>query len=208
MCKARLGILLAFLSGLVATPGITVRAQSFGGAFQRKKIVLVRKLPPTGHIDGSSFAVNITGSGIPGDVLSILKSTVESDLVANDPRLRSVAPAEHPDAVINVQVTTYTQPPPQPVQEQAMGFGKKGGQLENVSMTRVVGLMEANFNAQDQRASRSIAANTLKVKYDQQFAPPPGANANAKPSWGGVFSSSIPKIGLPTQGLERGGKSR
>jgi len=35
-------------AGVIAVPGITVRAQNFGGAFQHKKIVLARKLPPTG----------------------------------------------------------------------------------------------------------------------------------------------------------------
>ena len=113
MCKSRLGNLLVILLLAVAIPGATVRAQSFGGAFQRKKIVLVRKLPPAGHIDGSSFTVNVTGVNAPGDVTAVLKSTIESIIVANDPRLRSVTPQERPDAVVNVQVISFAQPPPQ-----------------------------------------------------------------------------------------------
>src|ERR1039458_1885038 len=93
MYKARPGILLAFLLGVVATPGVTARAQNFGGVFQRKQIVLVRKLPPTGHIDGSTFMVKVAG-GVQGDVIADLKSTLESVIVSNDPRLRSVTEAE------------------------------------------------------------------------------------------------------------------
>src|SRR5580698_5588558 len=98
MYKARLGILLVLLLGIAATCTVTMRAQSFGGAFQRKKIVLVRKLPPTGHIDGSTFTVKVSGPGIPGDVAQVLQSTVESLMISNDSRLRSVT--DHPDATI------------------------------------------------------------------------------------------------------------
>src|ERR1035441_9290183 len=105
MYKARPGIVLAILLGVVATPGVTVRAQNFGGVFQRKQIVLVRKLPPTGHIDGSTFMVKVAGA-VQGDVVADLKSTLESLIVSNDPRLRSVTEAEKPDAVIRSEEHT------------------------------------------------------------------------------------------------------
>jgi len=192
MWKARPGILLALLLGTAVTFSVTVRAQGFGGAFQRKKIVLVRKLPPTGHIDGSTFVVNVTGAGIPGDVIAVLKSTLESDLISNDPHLRTVDDKEHPDAVINCQITAYSQPPPQTTQEAGLAFGKKGSPVQNQPMTRVTGMLTANFNAQDVRARRSIAANTVAAKFDQEFAVPPPASA--KPSLGGILSSHIPKL--------------
>jgi hypothetical protein len=180
-----------------------MHAQGFGGAFQSKKIVLVRKLPPTGHIDGSSITVNVTGVGIPGDVSAILKSTIESMLVANDPRLRTVSPPERPEAVINCQITTYNQPPPQITQQQGFSFGKKPAPMQQ--MTHVTGLMAANFNAQDVRGNRSIAANTVTAKFDQEFAVPPPAAAtanNKQPSLTSIITSHIPKVPAPNQGSQ------
>ncbi len=126
-----------------------MHAQSFGGAFGRRKIVLVRKLPPVGHIDGSSFTVKVSGPGIPGDVIADLQSTIESLIVSNDPNLRAVELGEHPDAVINCQITTYSQPAPVVTQETGLAFVKKGMPLQNQPMTHVTGLMAANFSAQD-----------------------------------------------------------
>jgi hypothetical protein len=198
MCKSRPGSLLVLLLAAVAIPGATLRAQSFGGAFQKKQITLVRKLPPTGHIDGSSFMVNVVGPGIPGDVLITLKSTIESDIVANDTRLRSVSPPEHADAVINCQVTTYTQGQ-QVISQPGLSFGKKPAPAQQ--MIHVTGLVTANFNAQDVRGSRSIAANTVTVKYDQQFPVPPPATANTAAnnptSLAGILSH-IPKMPATT----------
>ena len=199
MLKAKFGILLTLLFGAAAICGVSV-AQNFGGAFQRKQIVLVRKLPPTGHIDGSTFTINVTGPGM-GDVPENLKSTIESIIVANDPRLRSVTATEHPDAVINCQVTTYSQPPAQITSQPGLSFGKTPAPAEQ--FTHVAGLMTANFNAQDIRAGRSIAANTVTTKFDQQFPVPPPANA--KPSLGGILSSHIPKIPGTTQGGDKPG---
>ena len=200
MCKTRSGILLVLLLGMTVTHGVTMHAQGFGGAFQSKKIVLVRKLPPTGHIDGLSITVNVTGPGIPGEVSAVLKSTIESLLVANDPRLRTVSPPERPDAVINCQITTYAQPPPQITQQQGLSFGKKPAPTQ--PMTHVTGLMAANFNAQDVRGNRSIAANTVTAKFDQEFVvpPPAAATANKPPSLSSILASHIPKVPTTTQG--------
>lgn len=168
MCKARLGILLAVLLGAIAIPGVTVRAQNFGGAFQRKKIVLVRKLPPTGHIDGSSFLVKVQGLGIQGDVIQGLQSTVESLMISNDSRLHSVmAPTDRPDATITCQVTTYQT---QQLNETQAGvsFGKKPAPSQ--TFTHVKGLMTVTFNAQG--SSKSIAAGTVTAKFDQMYPVP------------------------------------
>lgn len=162
-------ILLVFLLGTAAVQGVSMYAQNFGGGFQQKKIVLVRKLPPSGHIDGSTFAVKVTGAVTP-DVSQGLQSEIESLIISNDSRLRSVTEAEHPDAVIVCQVTTYTQPPPQVTQQQGISFGKKPAPSE--SFERVTGLMTATFNAQDHRGSKSIAAGTLTAKFDQEYLLP------------------------------------
>ena len=44
--------------------------QNFGSplSLTRKKIVLERKLPPTGHIEGTGIKVVVTGVGVAGDV--------------------------------------------------------------------------------------------------------------------------------------------
>ena len=186
MCKARLGILLAFLLGVVANPIVVVRAQSFGGAFQRKKIMLVRKLPPTGHIDGSSFKVQVTGG--PGDVNQALQSTIESLIISNDPRLHTVmSPTDKPDALITCQVTSYSL---QSANETQTGvtFGKTTTPPQ--SFIHVKDLMTVTFNAQDLRASKSIAANNVTGKFDQQYpiqsAQP--AKINSFSGMGGLLS--------------------
>jgi hypothetical protein len=189
MCKSRLGNLLVVLLLAVAIPSATVSAQSFGGTFQRKKIVLVRKLPPAGHIDGSSFTVKVTGVNVPGDVTAVLESTIESIIVANDPRLRSVTPQEKPDAVVNVQVIGFSQPPPQNTQSAGMSFNKKPA--PPVTTSHVTGLMKANFNAQDVKRGHSIAANTVTIKYDQEFILPQPATTTSKvPSFGSIISAA------------------
>jgi hypothetical protein len=177
-----------------------MQSQGFGGAFQRKQIVLVRKLPPTGHIDGSTFIVNVTGAGIPPDVMTVLKSTLESDLVANDPRLRSVVDAfkDHPDAVINCQVTTFTEAQ-QVTSQPGISFNKKPAPAQQ--FVHVTGMITANFNAQDMRATRSIAANTVTIKYDQQF-PVQSAAASNQNSLTGILAAHIPK--MPTGGSQNG----
>jgi len=206
MQKTKLGILVVLILGTATSPGVTARAQNFGGAFHPRKIVLERKLPPVGHIDGSTFTVNVTGPGIPADVAMTLKSTIESIIVSNDTRLRTVGPTEHPDAIINCQITSYTQPPPKVTTQQGFSFGKKPA--PNQQMSQVTGMMAANFNAQDVRGSRSIAANTVTAKYDQEFMVQPPANPNAKPSLTSILTSRIPTMPQTSQttGTNPGGK--
>jgi hypothetical protein len=192
MDNARLRPLLIFLLGIALMPRASAPAQNFGGAFQHKKIVLVRKLPPTGHIDGSTFTVKVVGAGIPPDVTANLQSTIESVIVANDPRLRSVMGNERSDAVINVQVTSYNQPPPTVTRQAGYSFTKKPAPQETV--TRVTGMITANFNAQDVRGSRSIAANTVTAKYDQEFTAQVAQPASTQPSLTGIFASHLPKL--------------
>jgi hypothetical protein len=204
MFKARLGILLAVLLGVVATPSVTVRAQNFGNAFQKKKIVLVRKLPPTGHIDGSSFKVLVTGG--PGDVNDALRSTIESLIISNDPRLHTImSPTDKPDALITCQVTSYS--PSQATETQAATtFGKTT--IPAQSFIHVKDMMTVNFNAQDLRASRSIAANTVTGKFEQQYpiqtAAPP-AKINSLAGMGGLLAH-IPQ--KPAAGGDEGSANK
>jgi hypothetical protein len=181
MCKVNPGILLALLLG-VATPAVTVRAQNFGGAFQRKKIVLVRKLPPTGHIDGSSFQVKVAGAGIQGDVVQGLQSTIESLIINNDSRLHSVP--DKPDATIACQITTYAV---SEATETQPGVSVGNKTYPSQTSIHVKGLMTVSFNAQDIRSSKSIAADTVTAKFDQQY-PVQSAQPTKLNSLGGMGS--------------------
>ena len=202
MCKARLGKLLVILLLAIAIPGATARAQNFGNAFQHKKIVLVRKLPPAGHIDGSTFTVNVNGGGgAPGDVTAVLKSTIESIIISNDPRLRTVTPQEHPDAIINCQIISYAQPAPVNTQSAGISFNHKPA--PPVTTSHVTGMMKANFNAQDVKGGRSIAANTVTIKYDQEFVLPQAAPASKVPSFGSIISAAH----IPTKPAGQDNKS-
>jgi hypothetical protein len=186
--RTQLAALLLTATGMAAVGAVSLDAQNFGGAFQRKKITLVRKLPPTGHIDGNSFAVNVTGAG--SDVTSDLESTITSMLVSNDGRLRSISdPKERPDAVIKVRVTAYQPPQVQVKTEQGLEFGKKGGPLQNQQEQEMTAMLTLSFEAQDVRANHGIAADTVTSKFDREYpvaAPPP-----AKATMSSILSSRL-----------------
>jgi hypothetical protein len=185
MFKARFGTLLVLLLEVSTFHGVPAHAQSFGSAFQHKKIVLVRKLPPTGHIDGSSFMVKVSGTGIPGDVVPALQATIESLIISNDSRLHSVT--DHPDALITCQVTTYSQQQQNETQA-GVSFGKKPAPSQ--TFTHVQGLMTVTFNAQDIRSSKSIAAGPVTAKFDQMYPVPSAqpAKANSISGMAGILS--------------------
>jgi hypothetical protein len=193
MGRTRVAAVLLTAMGMAAVGAATLRAQSFGGAFGRKRITLVRKLPPTGHIDGNSFAVNVTGAG--SDVTSDLESTITSMLVSNDGRLRSIGdPKDRPDAVIKVRVTAYQPPQVQVKTEQGLEFGKKGGPLQNQQVQEMTAMLTLSFEAQDVRGNRGIAADTVTSKFDREY--PVAAAATAKPTMSSILGAHIPKMPL------------
>ncbi len=193
MGRTRVAAVLLTAMGMAAVGAATLRAQSFGGFMGRKRITLVRKLPPTGHIDGNSFAVNVTGAG--SDVTSDLESTITSMLVSNDGRLRSIDdPKERPDAVIKVRVTAYQPPQVQVKTEQGLEFGKKGGPLQNQQVQEMTAMLTLSFEAQDVRGNRGIAADTVTSKFDREY--PVAAAATAKPTMSSILGAHIPKMPL------------
>jgi hypothetical protein len=197
MARIRIAAAMMAVASLVTLNANLLSAQNFGGPFQRKRITLVRKLPPTGHIDGNSFAVNVTGAG--SDVTSDLESTITSMLVNNDGRLRSISdPKERPDAVIKVRVTAYQPPQAQVKTEQGLEFGKKGGPLQNQQVQEMTAMLTLSFEAQDARANRGIAADTVTSKFDREY--PVAGPAAAKPSMTSILGSHLPKVPL-TGGL-------
>ena len=179
-------LLLVATAALVMPPAAP--AQNFGNAFQRKKVALVRKLPPTGHIEGNSIRVEVTGAA--PDVTNALQSTLESLLISNDARLRTEK--DHPDAVISCRITNYSQPPAQRVSESSLSLGKKGGPLTNEAMMELMGQLTVSFQAQDVRARKSIAGDTVTAKFDREF---PLQNPAAKPSMmNSILNAHVPKI--------------
>ena len=127
MCGMGRKFLLGVLIGLPVM-GIagTMYAQNFGSLIvNRKKIVLQRKLPPTGHIEGTSFDVVVTATGFQPDLPTDMKSTLESLLIRDDSRLRSED--ARPDTVITCRITSYAQPAPQPTVQPTLTPGAKGG---------------------------------------------------------------------------------
>jgi hypothetical protein len=177
LSKLLLGSLLGLLVSFHATQA---HAQNFGSSMGRKKIVLERKLPPTGHIDGTTIKVVATAKGFQADIAPDLASTLEALLIRNDSRLRSED--AHPDTLINCQVTTYAQPPAQTTMQPGMQIGKTPAKA--TPLTRVTGILTVSFTAKDTKNSRSIAADTVTAKFDQEYtatgAQQPGFAASFK----------------------------
>ena len=167
MCGMGRKFLLGVLIGLPVM-GIagTMYAQNFGSLIvNRKKIVLQRKLPPTGHIEGTSFDVVVTATGFQPDLPTDMKSTLESLLIRDDSRLRSEE--AHPDTVITCRITSYAQPAPQPTVQPTLTPGAKGG-MRNQTMWRYTGVLAVSFQAKD-RAGHSLAADNVTAKFDREY---------------------------------------
>lgn len=143
----------------------TMLAQNFGSAFTKKKIVLERKLPPTGHIEGTGIKVVVNAVGVQGDVAATLKSDLENILLRNDPRLRTED--VHPDTIITCTVTSYAQPAPVRTAQQGVSFDKKKPAAPQY-MERVTATITVGFKAAS-RSGHSLAADNVKSNYDREF---------------------------------------
>jgi len=141
------------------------RAQNFGSLIvNRKKIVLLRKLPPTGRVEGTTFKVTVDAKGFQADVATDMKSTLESLLIRDDPRLRSEEGAA--DTVISCRITNFSQPAPQTTAQPPLPGSKPGTQAQ--SMTRITGMLTVSFQARS-RAGSSLAADNVTAKFDQEY---------------------------------------
>ena len=158
-------VLLGFAMALLTLGAAeNVCAQNFGSLIiNRKKIVLQRKLPPQGHIEGTTFKVEVTATGLQSDLKTDLQSTLESVLIRNDSRLRSEQ--GRADTVISCRITSYGQPQPQVTSQPSLA---KGG-VQNQPMERVTGVLTVSFQARD-RSGRSLAADNVTAKFDQEYS--------------------------------------
>lgn len=153
----------AVLGSLALTP--ILFGQNFGSAFTKKKIVLERKLPPTGHVDGTGIKVVVNAVGVQGDIAPALKSDLENILLRNDPRLHTEE--AHPDTIITCTVTSYAQPAPVRTAQQGVSFDKKKPAAPQY-MERVTATITVGFKAAS-RSGHSIAADNVKANYDREF---------------------------------------
>ena len=168
MCRMGQRVLLGILIGLpVVGMAGSLYAQNFGSVIlNRKKIMMQRKLPPQGHIEGTTFKVEVTAptggqAAVAANLTADLKSTLESMLIRNDSRLRS-QDTGGADTIITCHITSYSQPPPQQMSQPSLG---KGG---SEPMERVTGMLVVNFQAKD-RGGRSLAADNVTAKFDQEY---------------------------------------
>jgi hypothetical protein len=168
MCGKGQILLLGLVLGLpVAGLIVPAQAQSFGSLIiNRKKVVLERKLPPTGHIQGTTFNVVVDAKGMQGDLATDLKTTLESLLIRYDSRLRSEE--AHPETTISCRITSYSTPQPQ-MTAQPVVTGNKKNAIQNQAMERVTGLLTVSFQAKD-RAGHSLAADNVTAKFDQEYS--------------------------------------
>jgi hypothetical protein len=164
MCGLGRKYLLGLMMGLpLATVARPAHAQNFGNLIDRKKIVLQRKLPPTGRIEGTTFTVIVDAKGMQSDLAPDLKSTLESLLIRDDSRVRS--DDQHPETVISCRITSYATPQPQFTSQPVLA---KGG-MQNQPMERVTGLLTVAFQAKD-HLGHSLAADNVTAKFDQEYS--------------------------------------
>jgi hypothetical protein len=147
----------------------TLHAQNFGSLIvNRKKIVVVRKLPPTGHIEGTTFKVVATApSNFSPDLAADLKSTLESLIVRNDARLRTEE--GRADTVISCRITSFSGPQQQSTKQAVLTPGARNGALQSQAMVRVSGVLTVSFQAKDERGGRSLGADNVTAKFDQEY---------------------------------------
>ena len=163
---------------------VSAHAQGFGTT--KKKIVLHRKLPPTAHISGNSFAVEVSSHGIQEDVGVDLKSMLETELMKDDVRLR--VEDKNPDTLITCTITQYAQPKPTTSTQQTYDMGSKKPQNETI--TRYTGLLTVAYSAKDHRTGRTLDSENVTAKYDDEF----NANGSTKGGVTAAFNNTLNRI--------------
>ncbi|HZQ43488.1 MAG TPA: hypothetical protein VFA99_09560 [Acidobacteriaceae bacterium] len=176
---------------------LAASGQNFGSplALTRKRIVLERKLPPTGHIDGTGIKVVVNGVGVGADVAATLKSTLEDILLRNDPRLRGED--AHPDTIITCTIMSYAQPAPTRTQQSTVSLDKKKPAQPEYT-ERVTGMLTVGFKAAS-RTGHTIAADNVKSNYDRDFTVSANGNTNT-----GFTSSIFHSVSSATSHITKG----
>lgn len=186
------------LSVATLAPAATLLGQNFGSAFTHKRIVLERKLPPTGHIDGTGIKVVVNAVGVQGDIAATLKSDLEDILLRNDPRIHSED--VHPDTTITCTITSYAQPVPVRTAQQTVSLNKnKPAQPQY--QERVTGTLTVGFKAAS-RTGHSLAADNVKANYDREFTLAQNSGQSS-----GLTSSIFHSMGSAAGKVTKGGSN-
>jgi hypothetical protein len=138
-------------------------AQGFGSS--KKKITLLRKLPPTAHLNGTAIDVQVTAHNIQGDVATDLRNMLETELLKDDRRLRSED--KHPDSLVICTITEYAPPQAQTSSHSTYVPGSKKPQQETV--TRYSGILKVAYQAKDAHSGRTLDSDNVTAKYDDEF---------------------------------------
>jgi len=129
-------------------------AQGFGSS--KKKITLLRKMPPTAHLHGTIIDVQVTAHNIQGDVATDLRNMLETDLLKDDRRLRSED--KHPDSLVICTITEYAPPQAKTSSRSTYVPGSKKSQQETV--TRYSGILKVAYQACISKPTTSRAFST------------------------------------------------
>jgi len=174
-------ICLGCLLLLFALPG---QAQGFGSS--KKKLILHRKLPPTAHMSGNTFAVQVTSHDVQQDISNDLRSSLETELLRDDARLRVAE--KDAETLILCNVTQYAQPPPTTSTRSNYELGSKKPVSETV--TRYTGLLTIAYQAKDRKSGRTLDSQNITAKFDDEF----NQNGSTKGSVTTTLSNTFNRI--------------
>jgi hypothetical protein len=143
-----------------------VFGQGFGAV--KKSVTLERRLPAAVKLPGSSFSVRATAESAGDSCKALaadkLQSTVEADLIQNNPQLSSNPTS--PDAIIGIRVLNcYADAKP----EYSMQFGKNANRPPQPTGYRILADLSVTYEART-RAGSSIDAAPINVKYNRQVS--------------------------------------
>jgi hypothetical protein len=142
-------------------------AQGFGRA--KKKVTLVRKLPPIVALPPGTLDVKVTATNVLyKDVVAPLGATIETALLQGDTTNLSID-KEHPSTIVACTITDFSIPPARQITRGSLVPAKKGGKPQ-VSY-EVTGTLVVAYQAKTSRGkaldSDNIAAKFAE-EYDQQ----------------------------------------
>jgi len=153
--------LMAFLSiGLLSATA--AGGQDFGAA--KERVTLERQLPALVHLTGTTFKVRATGHGDQADVAHDLQALLETELLKDDPQLRSNE--NSPSVVITCQITAYSHPAP--TISTKPGLAVSMGAAMNQSYKRVTGSLSVSFQAKG-AGGQVLGSDNVTAKYDEEF---------------------------------------
>lgn len=155
----------------IAVIGIAISAalgaQGFGKI--KKKVTLLRKLPPIVSLPSGTLDVKVTAvNPLYKDVAPALAATLETALLAGDSAHLSID-KEHPSAIVACAITDFSIPAARQITRPSMVPAKKGGKPQ--VYYEVTGTLVVAYQAKTSRGkvldSENVTAKFAE-EYDQQ----------------------------------------